>query len=278
MLENEICLKIEDIFNAVKDSAPLVPAMTNSVTMNFVADAQLAVGASATMVNLPDEGEMMANCGAAFYFNIGTVSTELVGTLPRTVRLLKQARKKWVFDPVGIGMGSLRTDILMLIREIPPQIIRSNASEIIALANLWGLDNSKTVDRTKGVDSVATTDSARKAAIAVAEHINGVVAVSGDIDLITDGRTIFRLGGGSPLMTRISGSGCALGGVIAAYAAVAEMPLLAALTGSMAFKAAGARAALNAAGPASFKIAFLDALYNLTAGEILSVPLKMEEI
>lgn len=270
--------QIKIAVNKAKTEKPFVPSITNNVTRNYVADAQLAVGGSAAMINLPDEGETVAKKCAAFYFNFGTFSNTLAGTVPRTMRVLHGTGKPWVLDPVGIGMGGLRTDLLMVIRELPPDIIRGNASEIIALAELWGLDTGSASGTLCGVDSVETSTNARQAAISLARHIKGVVAVSGEIDLVTDGKRVFLLNGGSPLFTKISGSGCALGGVIAVYAATAENSLIAALSAVLAFNIAGKNAAKTAAGPASFKMNFLDELYNLTGEQIAAGDFSLEEL
>ncbi len=48
-------------------------SITNSVTINFVANAQIAVGGSAAMVYLPDEAEVLAEAGGATYLNAGTL-------------------------------------------------------------------------------------------------------------------------------------------------------------------------------------------------------------
>lgn len=100
------------------------------------------------------------------------------------------------------------------------------------------------------------------------------MAVSGATDLVTDGVQVARLSGGSPLMTCITGSGCSLGGVCAVYACVAD-PLVAALTATAAYNLAGRCAAETCDGSGSFKVAFLDALYNLTAEDVAEAPLAL---
>lgn len=274
--QEEVSRNVADAVRKVKEETPLVPSITNIVTMEYVADAQLAAGGLAVMVHLPDEGEAMARDGKAFYFNVGTFSTVLAGTMPRTIHLLFGLGKPWVLDPVGVGMGGLRTDILMMMRELSPTIIRGNASEIIYLASIWGLDIGDAEGKVNGVESTETPDMARTAAISLARHIKGTVAVSGAVDLVTDGKIVARAAGGSPLFTKVSGSGCSLGGVIAVYAAVTDS-FTAAITAVLAYNAAGSKAALAAKGPASFKTAFLDELYSLTAEEIAEMPFVLEE-
>lgn len=263
--------------HAVKQAAPLAGSITNFVTVDFVANAQLAAGGSAAMVYLPDEAEALGAMSGAFYINVGTLMPSHEKTMIDAASFLHASDTPWVLDPVGIGMGEVRTRILMHMREATPSIIRCNASEAIALASLWELETSPSAAGVKGVDSTDEVDAARDAAIALARHIGGAVAVSGPIDLITNGSLVARSTGGSSLMEKVTGFGCALGGVTAVYAACADA-FTAALCGCAAFNCAATRAAAQADAPASFKVAFLDELYRASAEDIAANPLTIEEV
>ena len=126
----------------VRANNPLAGSITNTVTIDFVANAQLAVGGSAAMVYLPDEGETLVAAGGAVYLNMGTLFPIYEETIPRTAAAAQAAGKPWVLDPVGIGIGSLRTKLLSELKQHKPAIVRGNASEIIALAGLWGLEGA----------------------------------------------------------------------------------------------------------------------------------------
>ena len=89
------------------------------------------------MVYLPDEGETLVAAGGAVYLNMGTLFPVYEETI-RTAAAAQAAGKPLRSDPVGIGIGSLRTKLLSQLKEYKPAIVRSNASEIIALAGLWG--------------------------------------------------------------------------------------------------------------------------------------------
>ena len=186
------------------------------------------------------------------------------------------AGKPWVLDPVGIGIGSLRTKLLSQMKEFKPTIIRGNASEAIALAELWGLE-AGTAAEVRGVDSTQGVDEAHAAAVALARFTGGAVAVSGEVDLVTDGEVVCHSRGGSHFMAKITGSGCSLGGVCAVFAATAETPLAAALAGVQAYNLAGARAEARVDAPASFQTAFLDELYKATPHDIANNPFDIEE-
>ena len=245
--------------DAVREKNPMAPSITNTVTQDFVANAQLAIGGSAAMLYLADECEQMAKIAPAFYINMGTAMPFYAETLPKTAKALHENKTPWVLDPVGIGMANLRTDILKQFKNFAPSIVRGNASEIIALAKLWNLIED-TGGQVRGVDSTEKVSSAKDAAITLAKF-------TGEEDLVTDGTEEITCAGGSILSTKITGSGCALGGIMAIYLTVAT-PFIAALTATTMFNLAGTKAAAEFTAPASFKVNFLDNLYNLTAQEV----------
>ncbi|MDD4801968.1 MAG: hydroxyethylthiazole kinase [Syntrophomonas sp.] len=263
--------------DTVRRTNPMAGSITNTVTISFVANAQLAVGGSAAMVYMPDEGEFVAKAGGAAYINVGTLLPIYEQTLPHIAKVLHAAGKPWVLDPVAIGIGSLRTQLLRKFKEYKPDVIRGNASEILALAGLWELDGGTAVSNVRGVDSTDVVSTAKTAAVALAKWTGGAVAVSGKTDLITNGSIIAFSHGGSHFMEIITGSGCSLGGVVAVYATAAS-PFIAALTATAVYNLAGVRAENRADGPASFQIQFLDELYKATAADIANNPFEIEEV
>ncbi len=273
----EIRDRMVQAVEAVKRTNPMVGSITNTVTINLVANTQLAVGGSAAMVYLPDEAEFLVRAGGAVYVNFGTLIPIYEETLPRVARAASEAGKPWVLDPVAVGIGSMRTNLLRQFKEYRPSVIRGNASEILALAGLWELDGGSDRSNVRGVDSTDQVIAAKGAAVALARWTGGAVAVSGEMDMVTDGRIVAFSHGGSHLMKRITGSGCSLGGVVAVYAAVAP-PLIAALTATAVYNLAGRRAEASASAPGSFQAAFLDELYKASAEDIADNPLDIEEV
>ena len=155
----------------IRATNPMAGSITNTVTIDFVANAQLAVGGSAAMVYLPDEGEALVAGGGAIYLNMGTLFPIYEQTIPRAAKAAHDAGKPWVLDPVGLGIGSLRTQLVNELKQYKPAIVRGNASEIIALAGLWGLEGEAAdLSRVRGVDTTDTVDAARDAAVALAPH------------------------------------------------------------------------------------------------------------
>ncbi|NDY73705.1 hydroxyethylthiazole kinase [Desulfobacter hydrogenophilus] len=276
-LKKDIQAEIIHAVETVQQTNPMAGSVTNTVTINFVANAQLAVGGSAAMVYMPDEAQFLSQAGGAAYINMGTIEPVYEKTLPGMAETLHNSAKPWVLDPVAIGIGELRTRLLLAFKSCKPSIIRGNASEIIALAGLWGLDGGTKTSNVRGVDSQDTVSAAKDGAVALARWTGGAVAVSGKQDLVTNGSVVALCHGGSHFMEKITGSGCSLGGVMAVYATAAPA-FIAALTGTAVYNLAGSRAAEKTDAPASFQVHFLDELYKAKPRDIAENPFDIEEI
>jgi len=236
-----------DAVDAVRTAHPLVQCITNAVVTNFTANALLALGAAPAMCDIPGEAGVFAGIADGVLVNLGTPTAE-----QRTAaREAVAATERWVLDPVAVGVLPVRTALAAELVERRPAIVRGNASEILALAGLGAGG--------RGVDATDDPEAAGDAAVALARRTGGVVAVSGPVDLITDGTRVVRVHGGDALLTRVTGGGCALGATMAAFLGVCD-PLSAAIAASAVHAVAAERAARAASGPGSFAVAFLDAL------------------
>lgn len=251
---------------ALRETAPLVHCLTNTVVQTITANALLAVGAAPAMVDEPKEAVEFAAIASAVLVNVGTVHERTAEAMLLAARAAADAGTPWVLDPVAVGALSFRTGVAAELAGLRPTVVRGNASEVMALAGAGAGG--------RGVDSTAGADDAVEAATALARRTGGIVAVSGVVDLITDGTRTVRVGGGSELLTRTTGAGCALGALVAAYVAAAGD----ALTGTVAAHAhvalAAETAARTAAGPGSFAIAWLDALDALTADDLAGADIQ----
>ncbi|EKZ6369056.1 TPA: hydroxyethylthiazole kinase [Klebsiella aerogenes] len=235
-----------------RTSSPLVHCMTNDVVQTFTANVLLAIGASPAMVIDPTEAAQFAAIADALLINVGTLTTERANAMRAAAQSARQAGKPWTLDPVAVGALTLRTDFCRELLELRPAAIRGNASEIMALAGSSGGG--------RGVDTTDSVAAALPAAQVLARKLNTVVAVTGEVDYISDGERTLAVSGGDVLMTRVVGTGCALSAVVAASAAMPgdRLQNVAAACGLM--KMAGGEAARHG-GPGSFIPAFLDALY-----------------
>lgn len=233
--------------------SPLVHCMTNDVVQTFTANVLLALGASPAMVIDADEAPQFAAFADTLLINVGTLTQSRAATMRTAVESANASQKPWTLDPVAVGALTLRTEFCQQLLSLQPAAIRGNASEILALA---GMSRGG-----RGVDTTDTAAAALPAAQALARQISTVVVVTGEVDYVTDGQRTVRVTGGSSLMTKVVGTGCALSAVVAASCALPgdRLDNVAAACGLM--KRAGGVATENSAGPGSFVAAFLDALY-----------------
>ncbi|ROR72839.1 hydroxyethylthiazole kinase [Bogoriella caseilytica] len=249
---------------AMRQSQPLVHCLTNMVAAPLSANALLAAGASPAMVDNPHEARATAAAADAVLINLGTPQEETVEAMREAVAGALDAGTPWVLDPIGAGTLPWRSEVALELLELgSPAIIRGNASEILGLAGGEG---------GRGVDSRHRAEDVMDEAARLATRYGTVVAVSGEVDHLTDGEEIVRLANGSPLLTQVSGAGCALGALMAACAASGAGPLAAAAAGTAMLTVAADRAAEGARGPGSFAAALLDQLALLSpetlAGEV----------
>jgi hydroxyethylthiazole kinase len=258
MFDPEMAKKAAESLRRVRERKPLVHNITNFVVMNYTANALLACGASPVMAHAAEEVEEMVSLAGALVLNIGTLSPPWVQAMLKAGKRANALHVPVILDPVGAGATHLRTDSARrLIEGLSIQVIRGNASEIISLAG------EKSGARTKGVDSVHTVDQVTENAVALARELRTTLAITGAVDLITDGERVFRVMNGHEMMGHVTGTGCTATVMIGAFLAVTPDPLEAATTGLSYFGLAGEKAAARSLSPGTFQIALLDALYEI---------------
>ncbi|UCG11908.1 MAG: hydroxyethylthiazole kinase [Deltaproteobacteria bacterium] len=255
-----VAYDLKSLLEKVRKERPLVHNITNFVVMNFTANTLLAMGASPVMAHAVDEVEEMVSFARAFVINIGTLSEPWIEAMFKGGRKANELGIPIVLDPVGSGATSLRTTTFRkLIKELNLAVVRGNASEILSVAS----DEI----RTKGVDAAHDAGQALETARSVAKEIGSVAAITGRIDLITDGDTVIRCNNGHPLLGRVTGTGCAATTTIAAFAGVTDDRLEATSAGLAFFGLAGELAAARANSPGSFMVSLVDALYEISPQE-----------
>lgn len=243
---------IEKALGKIKQQKPLILCLTNFVTVEFVANSLLSIGAAPIMSACEDEIESLVKISSAVCLNIGTLDHPFIRLTQRAIDSAQKHKKPIVFDPVGSGATPLRTEAA---RAIVPfaNFVRGNSSEVISLMD--------PTQKTYGVEAHHTTNEASEAAQHISRNHNSIVIVSGPVDFITNGTQSIHVPFGSPLMQKVTGMGCSLTGIIAAFGSVLEDPLEAASLGVHYFGLCGQVASQKATSPGSFKIAFLDQLH-----------------
>lgn len=241
---------------AIRRETPLIQNITNSVSMDMVANGLLALGASPAMVHAEEEIPDFTPRADALVVNIGTLTPSRVASMTKAAGLMQELQKPWVLDPVGVGGTALRNAAAEELLRIGPNVVRANASEVRALAGAAG-------GHAKGVDSVHTSEQAIDAAESLARRTGAVIAVTGGIDYVTDGERSLRVANGHPMMTRVSALGCTASAVVAAFLTVERDPLAAAAAALAVYGLAAEYAAALADGPGSLRWRLLDELDRL---------------
>jgi len=251
------------LLEELRARSPLVQCITNAVVTNFTANVLLAIGAAPAMVDIPEEAGQFASVASGVLINLGTPRQEQRAAMIEAVDAANAAGTAWVLDPVAIGSLSVRTGLAHQLVGMGPRIIRGNASEVLALAGVGAGG--------RGVDSVETPSDALAAAGDLAASSASAVAVSGAVDLLVqpDGEAV-GVANGHVLLTRVTGGGCALGAVMAAFASLTEDPLLAATAATGVYTIAAEQAAARVKGPGSFAVEFLDRLAGITPDDVVA--------
>ena len=265
----------------MRNTTPLVHCITNYVTVNDCANALLASGGSPIMSDEPaDVADITAICGG-LVLNIGTLNARSIEAMHVAGARAAELGHAIVLDPVGAGASALRTDTAgELLDELPVRVVRGNMSEVKALAGASAATRGVDVNP----DDVVTEENlAASAAFArdLAARSGAVVAVTGAIDIVADADRAFAIRNGSPLMGRITGAGCMLTCVCAAFAVANPQALLESQVAAVAGmglagqQAAGRMGGMD--GNGSFRTYLLDALYRLN-GDALEAGAKVEEL
>ena len=241
--------------NRVFALRPVVQCITNIVTVNDCANALLAVGASPTMAHHPEEMADFAAITDALVLNMG--ATESIEAMRIAGKAASSLGHPIIIDPVGCAGSPWRRSVcLSLINETHPTVIRGNVSEIRAL--LTDKNSGRGVDD-RSPESIPVPELCT----ALSEKTGAIVIASGATDYISDGKKILAVHGGSPLMARITGTGCMLSALLGAFLAAevsAESAWACCRTMALAGEAAEHTTDARGGGTGTFHIALLDAL------------------
>ena len=270
---------MKECMDNVRKNVPLVHNITNYVTVNDVANILLACGGSPIMSDEPEDVEDITSVCGGLNINIGTLQQSSIEGMLLAGKKANELGHPVLLDPVGAGASRLRTDTaLRIMKEIKLTVIRGNISEIKTLAYGSGT--------TKGVDADvadAVTEETLNDAIAFVKNFarktSCIIAVTGAIDLVSDGEICYVIRNGRPEMGKITGTGCQLSGMMTAYVtANQEKPLEAAASAVCIMGLAGEigwSRMQEGDGNATYRNRIIDAVYQMT-GEDLEKGAKYE--
>jgi len=225
---------------ALTEHTPRVHCITNLAASAYTANLLLAVGAIPSLSLSVTELVSFVGRANGLCVNIGTLDEQRRQAIELALKTAATRGKPWILDPVLVDVSPERCRYAQTLLTHGPAIIRGNRAEIQALA-----------------------EREDQAAEQLAIKCNAVIAQTGSVDLITDGHRRVEIANGHPLMTRVTGLGCAGSALIAAFLAVVDDGFAAATQALLSLGVAGEQAAMHAAGPGSFQWAILDWLYRL---------------
>ena len=260
------------ILSNVREKCPLIHNITNYVTVNDVANILLACGGSPIMSD--DEGEVeeiTAICGG-LNINIGTLNKNTIPSMFLAGKKANELGHKVLLDPVGAGASALRTNTALdLLKKVKFDVIRGNISEIKTLA--VGSGTTKGVDA--DVSDAVTEENLDKSiafAKAFAAKTGAVIAITGAIDLVCDSEKCYVIRNGRAEMGKITGTGCQLSGMTAAFITANPDNILEATAAAVCAMGLAGQLAWqkmqDGDGNSTYRNRIIDAIYNMTGKEL----------
>lgn len=263
---------LKEMLENVRKTCPLIHNITNYVTVNDCANVLLACGGSPIMSDDVDEvEEITAICGG-LNINIGTLNQRTIPAMHKAGKKANELGHPVVLDPVGAGASALRTQTAKdLIKTVKFAVIRGNISEIKALA--LGEGGARGVDADVA-DQVTKENLPQVVAFAkdFAKKTGAVIAITGAIDIVADGERAFCIYNGHPMMSSITGTGCQLSALIAAYVTANQKNLLEATAAAVCLMGICGEKAFERLtsqdGNATYRNYIMDTVFNLTGEEL----------
>ena len=266
---------------SVRATVPLVHCITNCVTVNDCANALLACGGSPIMSDEPDDVDDITSICGGLVLNIGTLNAQTIQGMRVAGARASELGHPIVLDPVGAGASRLRTKTASeLLDTCNVSVIRANMSEMKALAGAAAATRGVDVNPD---DVVTDGNLASSSAFAceLAAKMDAIVAITGAIDIVADARRAYAIRNGVPVMGRITGAGCMLTCIVAAYAVANPDAMTEAVAAAIANEGLAGQIAAERMSPqdgnGSFRTYLLDALYNMDA-ETLEAGAVVEQV
>ena len=269
----------QNMLENVRKNCPLIHNITNYVTVNDCANIVIACGASPIMADDKEEVAEITTICSGLNINIGTLNSRTIASMLIAGKRANELNHPVVLDPVGAGASKLRTETAMqLLEKVKFSVIRGNISEIKTLASGSGT--------TKGVDADVADkvteenlDDVIAFAKAFAKKTGAVIAITGAIDIVADSEKAYCIRNGHPMMSSITGTGCQLSAMTAAFVTANPNQLLeatAAAVSAMGYAGEVAYSRLTEMdGNSTYRNYIIDAIYNMTP-EMLEKGAKYE--
>jgi hydroxyethylthiazole kinase len=236
--------RIAAVAARLRERRPRIHVLTSPVAQTFTANMLLAVGAEPSMTTSPEEVPVFVASADALLVNLGMLDRPRRDASLTAIEVAKEEGVPWVLDPVKIEVSPSRLDFARRLIDLEPALVHANRAEFRGLS---GNEAEEAAVRDFAVQTIST------------------MVVTGETDIVTDGKRLVRIQNGHPLMDRVTAMGCAATAIAAAFRSVEPDALVAAAAALVAVGVAGEIAATTAGGPGSFAVEIVDALYGLDA-------------
>ena len=251
-----------DIRNKIRMEKPLIHCITNHISINECANVVLAVGAKPIMAEHPAEVSEITACSKALAVNLGNINDARLESMMISGKTAFEKNIPSVIDAVGVACSKFRLDFAKrFIEECHPSVIKGNMSELKALC---GVENGA-----KGID-VGENDLLTKCNVdnnlallkSLAARTGAVVAATGAVDIITDGKDAYFIENGCEMLSMVTGTGCMLNVLIATF--ISKGNILGGAVLATAYMGVCGELAENAEGTGTFRTMLLDAMCSVS--------------
>lgn len=254
--------QLNEVFEALQNKRALIHHITNYVTVNDCANVVLAIGASPIMADEMSEVEEMVSICDALVLNIGTANERTIASMLKAGKAANAKGIPVVLDPVGVGATSFRhQSVAALMEAIRFSVIRGNMAEIKTIAGLEA--------KSAGVDSLEEESDGAKIALTLAKKLGCVIAITGKIDIVSDGVSSYALENGDVALTQLTGTGCMSSSLIGSFIGASNNALTSAIAGILTMSIAG-EIADKSRGMGTFHTSLIDAISHMDATNILN--------
>lgn len=222
--------------------------------------------------DLEEAADITSICNG-LYINIGTLNARTVESMVAAGKRANELGHMVVLDPVGAGASALRTKTTFaLLEKVKFSVIRGNISEIKTVYEGSGKTKGVDADFSDQVTEENLQDNVNLAKL-LSQRTGAVIAITGAIDIVADANQAYVIRNGHPMMSKITGTGCMLSGVVAAYCAANPDRLLdatAAAVAAMGYcgELACERLLHGGGGTSTFRTYLIDAMSLLTGGQL----------
>lgn len=251
------------IISEIRNKKPIVYQITNTVTINDCANITLAIGASPIMSFCEEEMREILTFASSLVVNIGTMDKNMRKIVVKAGKIANELGKPVILDPVGAGATISRKELVeKLLKKVRFSVIKGNIAEIKAI---YGIKN----ETNRGVDSEESDNNIERIAKELSIRYNCIIAATGKVDIVTDGKRIAKIENGDIVLGSVTGTGCMTGALIGAACGASKEYFEGTVAMISTMGIAGEKAKVQGKGNGSFRQIIMDSVYQINEEEFL---------